>query len=108
MDGAWEQPMPPTMRAMSLPPDNRATAMGGAGLHELIERLAAHLRAHLQEVLANRRRYFKKHVDIPPALDQSGPVAAGNEIDLVGGKSVLRHVGLLIGAEALAIGRIGQ
>src|SRR5262249_58471393 len=79
-----------------------ATAMGGAGLHEFVERLAAHLCAHLQEGLTDRRRDFKEHVDVPPVLDQSGPGAAGDQSELLGGKYRIRPVGPLLRAAAIA------
>jgi len=59
----------------------------------------------LEEFMKTRPAYGGRPTS---ALDQSSPVAAGNERDLVTGEFVLRHVGLFIGAVALAIGRIGE
>src|SRR4051794_8341481 len=82
--------------------------MAGPGLEERLERFAAHLRAHLQEVLPDRAANLDQQVDAATGLDQSVPVPLFDQLHLAIGKAEALHVSALVGLEGLPIGFLGE
>ncbi len=63
-----------------VPPHRRLRARASG--HEAVQILAAHLRSHLEEVLADGRGDLEREIDVPAVLDDRGPIAPSHEIAL--------------------------
>src|SRR3954471_17950437 len=82
--------------------------MTGPCLEKRLQRFAAHLRAHLQEVLPDRAANLDQQVDAATGLDQSVPVPLFDQLHLAIGKAEALHVSALVGLEGLPIGLVRE
>src|SRR6516164_4837588 len=105
MDGACEQPMPPTMRAMSAVPLDCGPGTAGTCLQEGVDRFPPHLRAHFEQALSSRTGNLDQQVNVAAGRNQPGPVAPLYQSHLVFGEAVLFHVAACVVSESGAVCR---
>src|SRR5687767_11960353 len=93
-DGTWDKPRPATILDGILEIARR---------EELLEGLAAHLRAHAVQAVAGGRADLEQRVDVGARLDQPLEVAGPHQLPFTFREGVFLHVPLFVGLEGVAV-----